>query len=233
MKKITIILMIVLLGSSLVGCSKDQNGTDEASAPAAVDEMQVVTRTSGFELALGTIKLENSDLAVDSAQAQELIPLWKAYASLSQSDITAQAELDAVMRQIQDKMTAEQLALIESWELTAQDMQLIMDEFGIELGRGSGDGTGTGSNQGERPEGVIPGQGMGGGQGPGGGMGSGIPGSGALPPADLLPGSETGSLDADSLATLEAQRSERRAEMNFLPINLINALVDILQEKSG
>ncbi len=223
--------MIVLLGLSLVGCSKNQNGTDEPSAPAAIDETQVAAETSGFELALGTIKLENSGLSVNSSQAQELIPLWQAYASLSQSDITAQAELDAVMRQIQDKMTAEQLTLIESWELSAQDMQSIMDEFGIELGRGIGDGAGTGSNQGERPEGVMPGQGMGGGQGLGGGMGSGIPGSGAQPPADLLPGSEIGSLDADSLATLEAQRSERRAEMNFLPINLINALVEILQGK--
>ena len=172
MKKIFMVIVTLCIGVSMAGCSESEK-TEDTTASGVSIETVLATETTGFELVLGSIKLEETDLAIDVDQTQELIPLWQAYAALSQSDITAQAELDAVLKQIMNTMTAEQMELINSWELSAQDMQSLMNEYGIEIGRGNGDGTGQDFNPEDRPEGFEPGQGMGGGQGlrPGGGMG--------------------------------------------------------------
>ena len=135
------------------------------------------------KLMLGTVKLDETEQAVDTEQADSLIPLWKALRSLAANDTTAQAEVDAVVIQIQETMTSDQLDAIEEMGLTMRDTGSIFEILGVESTFGgrfdditpemqatmeamreSGEFPGGGDSPGGRP-----GFGGGSGQGPGGG----------------------------------------------------------------
>ena len=84
-------------------------------------------------MALGTLSLEGTDLAVTAEQAAELLPLWKAVDSLSTSDTVTTVEMNAVYQQIQGIMTDEQLDAIQSMDLTSQDMTELANQYGVIL----------------------------------------------------------------------------------------------------
>jgi len=85
-------------------------GTPAAGkAPAAGPET-----LSAMQLALGTFKLDEMGSPLDPAQASQLATLWKAVRSLSQGETSAAQELEAVLKQIQDTLTPEQLQAIQS-----------------------------------------------------------------------------------------------------------------------
>lgn len=94
------------------------------------------TNPSGLEtkLAIGTLMLEDTDLAVTAEQAKQLLPLWKAVRSLSSSDTASQAEIQALYDQIQETMSAEQIQAIQAMEITPQNTQALMQKLGIEGG---------------------------------------------------------------------------------------------------
>jgi hypothetical protein len=79
------------------------------------------------QLALGTVRLEETEWAVSEAQAAELLPLWRALQSLSNSDTTAAAELEAVVDQIQETMTPEQVEAIAAMALTTETLTALME----------------------------------------------------------------------------------------------------------
>ncbi len=86
----------------------------------------------GGQLALGTILLEETDNAVTPEQAVALLPLWQSL----QGGVTAQAEAEAVLKQVEGTMTAEQLAAIAAMQLTQEDLQAWMQEQGLGTGGG-------------------------------------------------------------------------------------------------
>jgi hypothetical protein len=90
------------------------------------------------QLALGTLTLNEGDLAVGAEQAQALIPLWQALRSTQQAGGTAQAEVSALLTQIESAMTPEQLQAIAAMKLTQPAMQEWATANGITLGSGSG-----------------------------------------------------------------------------------------------
>lgn len=94
------------------------------------------TDQAGLEtkLAIGTLMLEDTDLAVTAEQAKQLLPLWKAVRSLSSSDTVSQAEIQALYDQIQEAMSAEQIRAIQTMEITPQETQALMQKLGIEGG---------------------------------------------------------------------------------------------------
>jgi hypothetical protein len=215
MKKRTISISLLLLASIFVSaCStagqsvalevgttpsaaegNNSAGTAENTADETPEPVRDNLRTRLVEgetplammLILGTFKLEKTDFAIDSAQAAGLLPLWKALRSLSESETVASEELQAVINQIQDTMTAEQIAAIETMDLTMQDLGAIAEELGLELDSFGGrfaelspemqatreaareSGQFPGGGQGTGPGGGIPGSGPGGGQGFAGG----------------------------------------------------------------
>jgi len=136
-------LVLVLMVAVLAGCG----GSEEA--PAAVDEVDEgvesaytsdVLDTSypdaldaSSQLALGTVYLEGSELAVTPEQATALLPLWQA---LLQGGVTAQAEVSAVLKQVEGTMTAEQLEAITAMQLSQEDLRAWMEEQGIGMGGG-------------------------------------------------------------------------------------------------
>src|SRR3989304_6125336 len=58
------------------------------------------------QLVVGSLKLEETDMAIAADQAQELVPLWQAYRSLVTSETSAQQEREALLTQIEERMRA-------------------------------------------------------------------------------------------------------------------------------
>lgn len=120
------------------------------------------------QLAFGTMQLEDTNLAVTAEQAQAILPYWRVLQSLTQTGNTADAEINAVIKQIQDGMTGEQIASIAAMELTEEKLQTMLEEGTIAFGRGFGQEAGGGSSGGGLRGGGLPGGGGPGGGGPGG-----------------------------------------------------------------
>lgn len=89
------------------------------------------------QLALGTLNL-SADLAISAEQAQTLLPLWQALRSTQQAGGTAQAEVSALLNQIEAAMKPEQLQSIASMKLTFTNMQEWATANGITMGSGGG-----------------------------------------------------------------------------------------------
>lgn len=140
----------------LVGCAKqDPKPTAAGVVPQGDlagpgDGPQGATLDKTSSLALGTLRLEGTGNAVTPAQAGELLSLWKA---IWGGSLQGQAETDAVLRQIEGKLTDSQRAAIGAMDLTFQGIADWMREQGIEMsapdassGRPTGEGV---SEQGE------------------------------------------------------------------------------------
>jgi hypothetical protein len=187
MKRLMMIGVMIVLAWALAACGGDKGG-DAGGQPAAQADSQQATQATGgdapsdktrlpdsdagalsvpVQLALGSLALEDTESAIDATLAAKLLPLWQAYQSLSDSDATAEAELNAVLNQIQDTMTSEQIQTIQEMKLTDEDIDALFEELGIGLARGPGLGGGNGGSGGGafRPPGGLPGGAPGGGPG--------------------------------------------------------------------
>ena len=176
------------------------------------------------QVAIGTLKLDETANAVTADQAQELLPLWETLQVLSESDTAARQEKDALVEQIQQTMTAEQRQAITAMNLTRADMISILQEQGLATGGGPTGGQNTnfsGRNQ-NGGGGFGPG-GFGGGGFPQGGFPGGGPGGG---------GGQGSGLTRDQIATAQASRQQTGGG-NLVPSGLLNALIKYLQEKVG
>ena len=224
MKK-TILTILTILILTLTACGGASNNPQAGPAdPASSSENTLPLST---QLLIGTFKLEDTDLAVTAEQANELIPLWQVLQSISSSDTAAQEEMDALVEQIQETMTAEQVQAIEAMNLTSQDMFTIMQEQGL----GGGGPMMTQGTPQAGPNGDLPAAPAGGGDFGGGGPppGGGGPGGGG-------PGGGGGQgLSPDQIATAQVNRAENGGgggfRFNGAPAPLINALVEFLQKK--
>lgn len=213
MKKLSIILLTIL-ALTLTAC-----GASDSAAPATVTQTDSATESLSDPtlIILGSLKLDGTDQAITPQQAKDLLPLWQVYQEISASDTAAQAEADALVKQIQEIMTSEQMKAIQAMNLTSQDSFAIMQELGIGMGRGQ-----TSSDRGNTSN-FTPGQGM----GPGGGVppdmgGGGVPGQ--------MPDGQ--SLSQEQIATAQAVRAEQGTG-NFMLPNLVNALIQYLQKLAG
>lgn len=168
------------------------------------------------QLIIGTFKLDDTDQAVTPEQAAKLLPLWQVYQSLGTSDTAAQAELDALVEQIQETMTTEQMQAITDMNLTQQDVMAVMQEQGLGITQRSNTGNSDGSTS---PQG-------GGGFGPPDGF---VPG-GAPPGEGGGFGGQVQNLSQDQIATAQAARQERSE--TIVPNILINVLIEFLQAKA-
>jgi hypothetical protein len=212
MKKVKFLGVLVSLTLILVACG----GADSAANTTAtvLNEDYPDALTIQTQLTLGILKLEETDLAVDKEQAAELLTLWQAIRSLSSSDITAEGEIEAIVNQILDTMSPEQLKAIAAMELTQEGIFELTQELGIARG---GDWTGEGDPRSSAPDGMVPGSGG----GPGGGMGGGrfSEGEGSL------------DLDPEQIATLQAERTEKQSSGDRFSMFLINPLIQMLEER--
>lgn len=229
----TVALIFPLLLAACGGASAAPKGDAPAAAqPAggALNEDYEDALPVAAQLILGSLKLEEGDHAITVGEAKDLLPLWQAYQSLSSNETTAAAELDAVLRQVRNAMSQEQLAAISAMQLTADDISETMQALGPAMGGGFRDGaSNTAGNSGRGaagggPGGAIP---MGGPPdgGPGGGPGGGLfggPGGGE-------------QLSAEARATAMAERMAENPALaaTFLTRGILNQLITTLQLKTG
>jgi hypothetical protein len=128
-----------------------------------------------MELALGTLRLENTEQAVDAQFASQLLPLWQLMAELDSNSSAAPEELEAVVEMIQATMSADQLEAIDEMRLSQSDIVRATGGAGSATTTSGAAGTATGSSQaassaaaGVLGQGMPPGE-PGGGPMPGGG----------------------------------------------------------------
>lgn len=181
--------------------------------------------TIEMQLLLGTLKLEGTELAVTTEQANVLIPLWTNFKTLSESMMPAQgdmrqgqpsatpqpqtvstetqAQIDELTKQIQAAMTSDQIKAIVAMQITQETAQSIMQKQGLVMDNPQ-QGTGNGGQppQGDMPQGTPPAGGLGG-----------------QPPS----GNQMGTPPADGM-----QRG-----MGMISPMMIDGLLKILQEKTG
>jgi hypothetical protein len=166
----TVILMAACACSETTQTVVEETGGDTYTSEILGTSYEGALSASS-QLMLGTLLLEETQRAVTPEQAKTLLPLWQAL----QGGVTAQAEVNAVLKQIEGTMTQEQLQAIAAMQLTQEDLQTWMEENNIRPG---GVFTGTMQWQGGTPgpRGTPP-AGFGG-ESPGGGP----PGGGTMSP---------------------------------------------------
>jgi hypothetical protein len=238
---LTMILAVVLVacGAKTNAAATSRNagayGTD--GTPVARNFNQPLPLAE--QLLIGTIKLQETGNAVDAKTAAELIPLWQAYAQLTSSNTAAQAEIDAVVTQIQDTMTTQRIQAITDMKLTRQDMLKTMSDLGLSNGFGR-NGTGTPRAPGSGGDGgfIISGNDAGGpprGGAPGGGgiiIAGGPPRDAGEAGGGFEPGGGAGT--GGSRSTPNATQQALQAQFaNRIPAPLMNALISLLQKTAG
>ena len=199
MKKITILTILFALFLAACGPSRG----NFANAPLS----------ESMKLLLGTFKLDGTPNAVTAKEASDLIVLWQALKTLEAGSSVSQTETDALVKQIQDTMTPEQVKAIDAMQLKRQDMAAILQAQGITFTR---NGTGNGT----------PSAGGGGGNFGGGGGGNFGGGGGG----NFGGGGAGGTPTPQQIATAQARRA---AGANRVPSFLIDALVTYLQKIAG
>ena len=157
------ICITVLLIFSLTACGNAQVDliqTNNNDLPAVA------------KLAIGTLKLKETDQAVTSDQAGELLPLWQIYRELSDSDTAAQAEFEAVIAKVRETMTTNQMQAITDMKLTQQDVSEVAQTQVITSSSSNSSNVNSAPSNGGMPAGGPPDAG---GAPLDGGMGGGVP----------------------------------------------------------
>lgn len=190
-KRILVLMTTMILTAVLTACGGEvaQAPVKAASGSASLSEEMnptaVIAAVTGngavlsdeyrdalpveAQLAFGTMQLEDTNLAVTAEEAAAILPYWRVLQSLTRTGNAADAEINAVIKQIQDGMTSEQIASIAAMELTEEKLQTMLEEGTIAFGRGFGQGAeGSSAGGGGIPGGGLRGGGLPGGGGPGG-----------------------------------------------------------------
>ncbi|MGZ9224823.1 MAG: hypothetical protein ACXW4M_04630, partial [Anaerolineales bacterium] len=149
MKK-SVYTTIFLISILATACGSAVNGANPASMPQGEATAGELPETT--QLLIGTLKLEDNNQTVSTEQAAELLPLWQTMRVLSESETAAQQEIEALITQIQETMTPEQMQAITAMNLTREDMMSIMQEQGLAMG-GAPAGGQSNNPQGGNPNG--------------------------------------------------------------------------------
>jgi hypothetical protein len=107
-----------------------QNGTPVAG-PAGQNGGGFNTLES--RLAMGTLKLEGSSLAVTAEEAKKLLPLWEKVKQLSTTGTPVPADVQAAYKEIEAAMTPEQVQSIQQMTFSNQDFQTLLQSLGIAI----------------------------------------------------------------------------------------------------
>lgn len=226
MKKASFFLLMCLLLAGLSGCAAQATPGSARGGAGTGEAVSSLSDVNKFSV--GIFKLEDTANDLTAEQAQQMLVLWQAYVQLKDSDTAANQEIQAVMSQIQSAFSSEQLAAIEALNLSARDVNDLMQEKGLSANASAGESsssTTASGGMGGGPGGGMPGGGGGGGMPgggggmPDGGMGGQMPDANATPGADgQMPAGGPGGGGFVDEASTEA---------------VIEALIEMLQQKSA
>jgi hypothetical protein len=198
------VLVLALPVMLLVACASSET-TQEVEEVVSSSYTSEVLDTSyegalsvSNQLMLGTLLLEETEHAVTPEQATALLPLWQA---LQGGGVTIQAEIDAVLKQIEGQMTQEQLEAISRLQLTQEDMRAWMEEQGMGGPRDGEGGPGPGGDMSDEDREAVRAT-----MEAGGGFPGGPPGGGEMPP-------EMATRQAEFANMTDEEREDMRATM--------------------
>jgi hypothetical protein len=129
-KKIILLLSSVIILTMIMTACKGTSNQAESNISDASDSPGNTSLSLVNMLMVGMLKLEDTGQAVTADEAEKLLPLWQAYRSLSISDTSAEAEVEALLDQIQNTLTTEQFEAIKALNLTQTDMLDLMQSLG-------------------------------------------------------------------------------------------------------
>jgi hypothetical protein len=203
MKKLFSSILIMIFAITLTACSSLSTATTASSKST---DLPIET-----QLAVGTLKLAGTDQDVTADQAEDLVVYWQVYEELSQSDTAAQVEIDALVAQIRETMTTDQMQAITDMKITQQDVLASMQGATVTSSNSSGSTVSV-------PSGSSSGGGM-----PAGG-----------PPADgggmLL--DMGGSVPASSAGQTQSTQTRSGASVTAnVPTALVEVVIQSLQQK--
>jgi hypothetical protein len=179
-----------------------------SSGPQAARGSQ--TLSTQAQLAIGTLRLEDTEYPITSEQAEELLPMWYVLQDLNNSDTAAQEEIDGLTKQIQETLTSHQTEAIAALNLSREDMFAVLQ---------TGNSVSPGSTS---PQGNS---------GPSAGGGGNFQPGGDFPRPDggsftggNVPGGTISSGNEDQLAP--------QAMSNSVPSALFDSVIQFLQKKT-
>lgn len=201
MKRLMFTAFILLL--LLTAC-----GTQAATSTtsAAVDSLPAAA-----ELALGTLKLEGAGLTITADQASAMLPLWQVYQSLAASDTAAQAEIEALVTQIQGTLSADQWQAVQDMHLTRADLSALISEQSISVS--APQSTTDSSTTAAQPAG---------------------PDGGGMPPSDMGGDpSMTGGVQPVSSSASDSDTTPVMSSGTGVPSALVSTLIELLESRAG
>ena len=219
---------LLIIAWLLTACSAGNTTTLANNSPSGVagtpQPFDPATLPLESKLAMGILKLEGTDLAITSDQAANLLPLWKAVKTLAASDTTTQDEINALYQQIEEALTPEQLNAIKTMTWTSQEIQTLLQSFGIDTSNFAGPQGANGLTQEERATRIAQFQSQGGGNFRGGEPGFQPPAGGGE--AGFVPPSGNGAQQTPDPTRIA---NRRRSSMNRL---FIDPLIKLLEQKT-
>lgn len=206
MKKIFFpVLMVSMI--VLTACSSSAAATAIGSSGS---NLPVAT-----ELAVGTLRLAGTEQDITVDQAKELVVYWQVYRELSQSQTAAQAEVDALVSQIEETMTSDQMQAITDMQITQQDVQTAVQGMPVTSSN-------TTSSTVSLPSASASGGGM-----PAGGPPA--DGGGAPPDGGISP--DMGGVAPASSTNQSAQSGTSATVTTGIPATLVEAVIQSLGQK--
>ena len=193
-KKNCLTALLFLLTLILTSCT-----SSKLSTPTTGSTGKLPVQT---QLILGTVLLEETDYAVTTEQAAQLLPMWYVLQDLNESAAAAQEEKDGLVNQIQETMTDDQIKAIADMQLTREDMLALMQNSS---GKTNSAQTGSTSNAT--------------GGGPGG------------PPPDIS-GGLPGMGPSGTTSTTNKSSSSSTSQTNSTPSALFDLVIELLQKKA-
>lgn len=120
----------------------------EAYVSPGLDVSYENALSARLQLNLGSLNLAQTATPITPEQARVMLPLWQALASMTRSGNNSQAEVNAVLGQIEASFTPEQLTAIRDMKLTSDSIQAWAAANGASTGTGQGGGNGQGGGGG-------------------------------------------------------------------------------------
>lgn len=194
---------LTLFALTLTACASS-TGTPASAPSGGPGAMELPAQT---KLVFGTINLEETDYPITSEQAAELLPMFYVLQDLNNSDTAAQEEIDGLVAQIQETLTAEQTQAIDGMSLSMRDVFAISQgSSGSTSSSDAESATGTGGNAAGGP----PDMGAGG-----------PPDMGGMPNGMQSTGTTSASSDTSAALVMDIST----------PSTLFDAVIALLQKK--
>jgi len=147
---LTLVLSLALAacGTSAPVASSTTNTDTGAYVSANLDTSYENALSARLQLNLGSLKLAETTTPITPEQAKAMLPLWQGLQNMTSSGNSAQAEVNAILAQIEATFTPDQLTAIREMKLVSADIQTWAAANNVTSGSGGQPGSGQGQGGG-------------------------------------------------------------------------------------